>query len=54
MFFSKLARSMLRGIRVADTSELKRRIMEYLALLNQDPVISRWKFGLDQAEKAVG
>lgn len=54
MFFSKMARSMLRGIRVADKAELKRRIMDYLAWINQDPVVFRWKFGIDQAEMATG
>jgi transposase len=54
MFFSKLARSMLRGIRVADKDELKRRIMDYLELINQDPVVFRWKFGVDRAGKATG
>jgi transposase len=53
MFFSKLARSMLRGIRVADKAELKQRILQYLEMVNQDPVIFRWKFGLGQEAAAV-
>ena len=47
MFFSKFARSMLRGIRVADKDELKRRILEYLALVNQDPVVFKWNHGVE-------
>ena len=47
MFFSKLARSMLRGIRVANKAELKQRILQYLEMVNNDPVIFRWKFGLE-------
>lgn len=53
MFFSKLARSMLRGIRVADKEDLKRRILDYLASVNQDPVIFRWKYGLDQGVETL-
>jgi len=47
IFFSKLARSLLRGIRVDSKDELKQRILAYLAELNQNPVIFRWKYGLD-------
>lgn len=54
MFFSKLARSMLRGIRVADKAELKRRILQYLEMVNQDPVIFRWKFGIEQGGSQSG
>jgi transposase len=38
-FFSKMARSMLRQIRVASKAELKARILAYLADINRDPVI---------------
>lgn len=47
VFFSKLARTLLRGIRVASTSELKERILAYLAELNETPVVFRWKHGLE-------
>lgn len=46
-FFGKMARTMLRGIRVSSKDELKRRIKKYLAEINKDPVIFRWKAGLD-------
>jgi len=47
MFFSKMARTLLRGIRVTSKQELKERILKYLAEVNQAPVIFRWKYGLD-------
>ena len=46
-FFSKMARSMLRGIRVASKNELKERILAYLDDLNRDPVIHSWTYKLD-------
>jgi transposase len=46
-FFSKIARSMLRGIRVASKDELKARILVYLDDLNRDPVIHSWTYKID-------
>ena len=46
-FFSKMTRTMLRGIRVASKEELKQRIMKYLDEVNETPVVFRWKYGLD-------
>lgn len=46
-FFSKMARTMLRSIRVKNKEELKCRIEQYLAELNEAPVIFRWKYGMD-------
>jgi transposase len=48
-FFSKMARSMLRHIRVASKAELKTRILAYLDDLNRDPVIHTWTYKIDQA-----
>lgn len=45
--FSKMARTMLRGIRVASKQELVDRIHQYFAEVNADPVIFRWKFKLE-------
>jgi len=45
--FSKIARTMLRGIRVASKQELIDRIHLYFAELNADPVIFRWKYKMD-------
>jgi len=47
VFFSKLARTLLRGIRVASKEELKERILAYLEELNDTPVIFRWSYGVD-------
>jgi hypothetical protein len=41
--FSKMARTFLKGIRVASKSELKRRILKGIAEINDEPVIHRWK-----------
>jgi len=46
-FFSKMARTLLRGIRVKSKEELKMRIEKWLKEINQDPVVFRWKYGLD-------
>lgn len=43
-FFSKMARSILRHIRVASKAELKQRIMAYLDDLNRDPVVHAWSY----------
>lgn len=47
--FSKMARTMLRGIRVASKQELIDRIHLYFAEINADPVIFRWKYKMDEA-----
>ena len=47
-FFSKLARSLLRGIRVASKAELKSRILAYLNDLNREPVIHTWTYKIDE------
>jgi len=47
-FFSKMARSVLRGIRVASKAELKQRIVAYLDDLNRAPVIQKWRYKLAQ------
>jgi transposase len=48
-FFSKMARSMLRHIRVASKAELKTRILAYLEDINRDPVIHRWTYKMADA-----
>ena len=47
--FSKLARSVLRHIRVASKEELKDRIMAAMDHFNRDPVVHTWSYKLDQA-----
>ena len=46
-FFAKMARTMLRGIRVKSKQELKERVAKYLTEINETPVIFRWKYGLE-------
>ncbi len=46
-FFGKMARTMLRGIRVLSKKELKDRIMKYINEVNNDPVVFKWKYKMD-------
>jgi transposase len=48
-FFSKLARSVLRHIRVTSKQELKERLMAAVDFFNQDPVVHTWTYKLDKA-----
>lgn len=48
MFFSKIARSFLRHIRVGSKKELIERIYQGLDEINKDPVVFRWKYKLDE------
>lgn len=46
-FFGKMAKTLLRGLRVTSKEELKERILKWFDEINQTPVIFRWKYGLD-------
>jgi len=46
-FFGKMAKTLLRGIRVKSRAELKTRIELYLREVNDEPVIFRWKYKLE-------
>jgi transposase len=48
-FFSKMARSMLRHIRVSSKAELKSRILAYLDDVNSEPVIHTWTYKIGEA-----
>jgi len=48
MFFSKIARSFLRNIRVDSKKELIDRIYKGIEEINQEPVIFRWKYKMDE------
>jgi transposase len=48
-FFSKLARSILRHIRVSSKQELKDRLMAAVDYFNRDPVVHTWTYKLDKA-----
>ena len=47
-FFGKLARSMLRGIRVNSKEELIERIYQYIDEINKEPVVFRWTYKMDE------
>ena len=46
-FFAKMAKILLRGIRVTSKAELKTRIEMYLRDVNEEPVVFRWKYKLE-------
>ena len=48
MLFSKLARTMLREIRVKTIEELENRIHQYFQEINRSPIIFRWKYKMDE------
>jgi transposase len=48
VFFSKLSRSLLRHIRVNSRQELVERIYQGIAEFNQEPVIFRWHYKMDE------
>ena len=47
-FFSKIARTFLRGVRVNSITELKERFEQYFKEINEMPVVFRWKYKLDE------
>lgn len=47
-FFGKLARVCLRGIRVQSKEELVDRIYRYIDEVNEEPVVYRWKYRMDE------
>lgn len=47
-FFAKLTNSLLRGMRVETREELKTRIEQYIDRLNEDPVIYKWTYKMDE------
>jgi len=50
MFFSKIARSFLRNIRVENKQELMDRIYMGIEEINQEPVVFRWKYKMEEKE----
>jgi transposase len=48
-FFSKLARSVLRHIRVSSKQELKDRLMAAIDYFNENPLVHTWTYKLDNA-----
>jgi len=48
IFFSKMARSFLKSLRVQSKDELVQRLYRYIEEINESPVIFRWKYRLDE------
>mgnify|MGYP001402996447 CR=1 FL=1 len=46
-FFSKITRSLLRGIRVDSIKELRKRIRQYIDQINEKPFIFKWKHNIE-------
>ena len=47
-FFPKLTNSLLRSMRVETEEELKQRIEHYIDRLNEDPVVYKWTYKMDE------
>lgn len=48
MYFSKAARTFLRHIRVNSKEELKQRIYQGIEEMNQEPVVFKWKYKMEE------
>jgi len=48
MFFSKIARSFLRQIRVDSKQELVERIYQGIQAINEEPVVFKWKYKMEE------
>ena len=53
-FFSKMTRSVLRGIRVDSIKELEERITQYIDQINEKPVIFTWKYKMEERDELPG
>jgi transposase len=53
IFFSKMARSVLRRIRVASKAELGQRIRHYIEICNASPVVPNWRYGLNRDQPSL-
>lgn len=51
-FFGKMARTCLKGLRVKSKEELTEHITRWLERINNDPVVYRWKWNLEDIEHA--
>lgn len=50
VFFSKLARNLLRGIRCESKPELRQRLLRYVEETNEEPVVFRWRYHLESVQ----
>jgi transposase len=53
-FFSKMVRSVLRGIRVDSTDELRERIGQYINQINEKPVLFTWRYKMEERDVMPG
>ncbi len=53
-FFSKMARSLLRGIRVDSIKELRERISQYINQINDEPVLFTWRYKTEEWNELPG
>ena len=53
-FFSKMARSVLRGIRVNSLDELRERIRQYINRINDEPVLFTWGYKMEEWNEMPG
>lgn len=49
-FFGKMGKQYLKGIRVNSKEELEKRIYQYIAEVNEHPVVYRWTYKMDELE----
>ena len=47
-FFSKITRQILKKMRVSSKEELANRIYQYFDEINEEPVVFRWKYKMDE------
>jgi transposase len=52
-FFSKMARSVLRRIRVTSKDELRDRIRRYIETCNQSPQVPKWSYGIHRDQELL-
>ena len=53
-FFSKMVRSVLRGIRVDSIDELRERISQYINQINEKPVLFTWRYKMEERDVMPG
>jgi transposase len=53
IFFSKMSRSVLHGIRVASKDELCDRIQRYIETCNECPLVPKWSYGIHRDQELL-
>ena len=53
-FFSKMVRSMLRGIRVDSLNELQKRISQFIDQNDEKPVLFIWRYKMEERDEMPG